>query len=114
MLDATAEYISKDDTRHGMYIVTFVECTQVDIMDLNSYDSTPVDRKLRRHTRKCPGVMPKTIVWFDESGAEAKPQKMVRRSAYVKTMRQYWWTLDPRFAERAQRMYIYVKSPDPK
>ena len=97
-----------------MYIAKFAGYIRVDIMDLNSNDTTPVDRKLRRHTRKCPGVMPKTIVWFDESGAEAKPQKMVRRSAYVKTMREYWWTLDPRFAERAQRMSKYVKSPDPK
>lgn len=83
-------------------------------MDLNDYDITPLDRKLRRHTRRVPGVMPKTIVWFDEDGAEAKPQKMVRRSVYVKTMRDYWRTLDPQFRERAQRMSIYVKSPDPK
>ena len=107
--------------RHGTYIAMFAECIQVGIMDLNSYDTTPLDRKLRRHTRKTPGVMPKTIVWFDESGAEAKPQKMVRRSAYIKTQMDYWYYLElgqldlaVQKRKRAQRMSIYVKSPDPK
>jgi hypothetical protein len=77
-------------------------------------DNTDPGRKLRRHTRRLPGVMPKTIIWFEEVGAEAKPQKMVRRSAYVKIMRKYWRSLDPQYRERAQRMSKYVKSPDPK
>lgn len=114
VVDVIVECTTKADTRHGMYTAIFADCTQVDIMDLKSEDTTNADRKLRRHTRKCPGVMPKTIVWFDEDGAEAKPQKMVRRSVYVKTMRDYWRTLDPQYRERAQRMSIYVKSPDPK
>ena len=97
-----------------MYIARFAECTQVDIVDLNRFDTTNAARKMRRMTRGIPGTMPKSIIWFDESGAEAKPQKMVRRSAYVKTMRDYWRTLDPQYRERAQRMSIYVKSPDPK
>lgn len=97
-----------------MCIAKFAGCTQVDIVELNNYDTTNVDRKLRRMTRRMPGTMPKSIIWFEEVGAEAKPQKMVRRSAYVKTMHEYWRTLDPQYRERAQRMSIYVKSPDPK
>ena len=114
VVDVIVECISKADTRHGMYIARFAECTQVDIVDLNRFDTTNAVRKMRRMTRGIPGTMPKSIIWFDESGAEAKPQKMVRRSAYVKTMRDYWRTLDPQYRERAQRMSIYVKSPDPK
>ena len=83
-------------------------------MEINRYDTTNADRKLRRMTRRCDGIMPKSIIWFDEDGAEAKPQKMVRRSVYVKTMRDYWRTLDPQYRERAERMSIYTKSPDPK
>jgi len=114
VVDVIGECISKADTRHGMYTAILADCTQVGIMDLKSEDTTNADRKLRRTTRRLPGTMPKSIIWFDESGAEAKPQKMVRRSAYVKTMREYWRTLDPQYRERAQRMSIYVKSPDPK
>ena len=86
VVDVIGECTSKADMRHGMYIAMFAGCTQVDIMDLNRYDTTNADRKLRRMTRRTPGIMPKSIIWFDEGGAEAKPQKMVRRSAYVKTM----------------------------
>lgn len=114
VVDVIVEFISKDATRHGMYIATLAGCTQVDIMDLNSFDTTPLGRKFRRYTRGRDTGMFKTIIWFDDSGAEAKPQKMVRRSAYVKTMRDYWRTLNPQYRERAQRMSIYVKSPDPK
>lgn len=73
-------------------------------------DRTDPHRKMRRHTRRMPGVMPKTIVWFEEVGAERKPQKMrkVMRSAYKKTMMEYWWSLDPRYAKRAQTMRVYT------
>lgn len=114
VVDVIGECISKADTRHGMCTAMFAGCTRVDIMDLNRFDTTNADRKLRRMTRRMPGIMPKSIIWFEEVGAEAKPQKMVRRSVYVKTMRDYWRTLDPQYRERAQRMSIYVKSPDPK
>ena len=114
VVDVIGECISKADTRHGMYIAILADCTQVDIVELNRFDTTNADAKLRRTTRRMPGVMPKSILWLDESGAEAKPQKMVRRSAYVKTMREYWRTLEPQYRERAQRMSIYVKDPDPK
>ena len=83
-------------------------------MEINDRDTTNADRKLRRMTRRLPGTMPKSIIWFDESGAEAKPQKMVRRSAYRKMMIEYWATLRPEFRERAERMSKYVKDPDPK
>ena len=121
VVDVTGECISKADTRHGMCIVIHADCIQVDIVDLNRFDTTNADRKLRRTTRRLPGTMPKSIIWFDESGAEAKPQKMTIRSTYKKLQMDYWYYLElgqldraVQKRERAQRMYKYVKSPDPK
>ena len=77
---------------------------------MEKIDRTDTNRKMRRHTRRCPGVMPKTIIWFEEVGAERIPQKSIKvmRSAYKKTMMEYWWTLDPRYAKRAQTMRVYT------
>lgn len=77
-------------------------------------DNTDINRKLRRHTRRCPGVMPKTIIWFEEVGAERIPQKSIKimRSAYKKTVANYWRTLDTRYLDRAQRMRVYTKSSE--
>lgn len=77
-------------------------------------DNTDINRKLRRHTRRCPGVMPKTIIWFEEVGAERIPQKSIKimRSAYKKTVANYWRILDTRYLDRAQRMRVYTKSSE--
>jgi len=90
-------------------------------MDLKRIDDTNPRRKLRRTRSRIPGVMYKTRVWFDEVGAEAKPQKMILRAAYKKTQMEYWYYLEHgqpdravQSRERAQHMSKYVKSPDPK
>jgi hypothetical protein len=77
-------------------------------------DRTDPYRKMRRHTRRLPGVMPKTIIWFEEVGAERIPQKSIKimRSAYKKTIDNYWRTLDPRYLDRAQRMRHYTQSSE--
>ena len=79
-------------------------------MDLKENDDTNPHRKMRRITRRLPGVMYKTRVWFEEVGAERIPQKSIKvmRSAYKKTMMEYWWTLDPKYAKRAQEMRVYT------
>jgi hypothetical protein len=105
----------------GTCIAMFAGLRQGDIMDLAEVDTTNPHRKMRRTRSRIPGVMYKTRVWFEEVGAEAKPQKMVRRSAYLKTQDNYWYYLElgqldraVLNRERAQRISIYVKSPDPK
>lgn len=91
-------------------------------VDLLSWDNTNPARKLRRTIVRIPGVMYKTRVWFDEVGAERIPQKSIKtmRSAYKKTIGSYWYYLElgntdlaAKYAERAQHMSKYVKSPDP-
>ena len=79
-------------------------------MDLAKNDETNPHRKMRRHTRRLAGRRYKTIIWFDEVGAERIPQKSIKvmRSAYKKTMMEYWWTLDPKYAKRAQTMRVYT------
>jgi hypothetical protein len=105
----------------GTYTAMYAGCTQVGTMDLKRIDDTNPERKLRRTKSRIPGVMYKTRVWFDEVGAEAKPQKMTIRSAYKKTQMDYWYYLElgqldraVQSRERAQRISKYVKSPDPK
>ena len=91
-------------------------------MDLKAIDDTNPLRKLRRHTRRLAGRRTKTIIWFDESGAERIPQKSIKtmRSAYKKTIWEYWYWIDKGqpdraapYCKRAQHMSKYVKSPDP-
>lgn len=91
-------------------------------MDLKESDTTNPHRKMRRWTRRTPGIMYKTQVWFEEVGAERIPQKSIKimRSAYKKTIQEYWYWIDKgqpdraaQYAERAQHMSKYVKSPDP-
>ena len=122
MLDATAESISKGATHPGMCIVMFAGSRQGDTMDLKESDQTNPHRKMRRHTRRLDGTMSKTIIWFETIGAERIPQKSIKimRSAYKKTIQEYWYWIDKgqpdraaRYAERAQHMSKYVKSPDP-
>jgi hypothetical protein len=81
-------------------------------MELKRSDNTNPHRKMRRHTRKCGGVRYKTIIWFEEVGAERIPQKSINvmRSAYKKTLKEYWRTLDPLYIIRAQRMRMYTKN----
>jgi hypothetical protein len=101
----------------GMSTAMFAGLRQVDIMDLKSSDDTVPGRKLRRHTRRLGGDRINTIIWFEEVGAERNTSEkvsQVMRSAYKKTMLEYWATLRPEFAERAQHMTKYVKSPDPE
>jgi hypothetical protein len=89
---------------------------------LREWDNTDPARKMRRTTVRIPGVMYKTRVWFEEVGAERIPQKSIKimRSAYKKVMGSYWYYLElgnldlaAKYAERAQHMSKYVKSPDP-
>ena len=91
-------------------------------MDLKVSDDTNPHRKMRRTTRRLPGVMYKTRIWFEEVGAERIPQKSIKimRSAYKKTMGSYWYYLQlgrpelaAQYRDRAQHMSKYVKSPDP-
>ena len=91
-------------------------------MDLKKIDTTDPQRKLRRHTRRLGGVRINTIIWFEEVGAERIPQKSIKimRSAYKKVIGSYWYYLElgnpdaaAKYAERAQHMSKYVKSPDP-
>jgi len=84
-------------------------------MDLAKNDDTNPHRKMRRHTRRLAGRRYKTIIWFDEVGAERIPQKSIKkitRSVYKKQMREYWRTLCPERIARAQRMRVYTKSED--
>jgi hypothetical protein len=83
-------------------------------MDLAKYDETDPLRKSRRHTRRLAGRRYKTIIWFEEVGAERIPQKSIKivRSAYKKTIREYWRTLCPDMLARAQRMRVYTDSGD--
>ena len=122
MLDATGVSITRGDMRLGMCIVMSAGSRQVDIMDLKESDQTNPHRKMRRHTRRLAGRRSKTIIWFEELGAERIPQKSIKimRSAYKKTMGSYWYYLTlgrpdqaAKYAERAQHMSKYVKSPDP-
>ncbi len=92
-------------------------------MDLKKIDTTDTQRKLRRHTRRLGGVRINTIIWFEEVGAERIPQKSIKimRSAYKKSMYNYWYYLGrgqiesaALNRERAQHMSKYVKSPDPE
>ncbi len=99
----------------GTSIVTFVESTQVGIMDLNRFDTSPLHgvwrvTRVHPYTRK----KVKSVRWLDLDGATEIPQKTrVMRSLYRIKMQDYWWSLDPELRERAERMSIYVKNPDP-
>ena len=79
-------------------------------MDLARSDKTDPHRKMRRMRRRLDGTMYKTVIWFERHGAERIPQKSIKvmRSAYKKTMMEYWWTLDPKYAKRAQEMRVYT------
>ena len=122
MLRATAESISKVVTRLGMCIAMFAGLRQVVTMDLKESDQTNPHRKMRRHNRRLPGTMYKTIIWFEDIGAERIPQKSIKimRSAYKKTIQKYWYWIEKGqpnraapYAKRAEGMSKYVKSPDP-
>ena len=84
-------------------------------MDLRVSDDTDPNRVMRR-IRTVNGRKIKTRHYFDVIGAERIPQKSIKtiRSVYVKTMWDFWETGDPRIRERAERMFKYVKSPDPE
>ena len=106
----------------GTYIAMFAGFRQGDIMDMAESDTTNPHRKMRRYRSRIPGVMYKTRVWFEEVGAERIPQKSIKimRSAYKKVIGSYWYYLElgrpdqaAKYAERAQHMSKYVKSPDP-
>ena len=122
MLDATVEYISRGGMHLGTCIAMYAGLRQGDIMDMADVDTTDPHRKMRRYRIRVPGLTVKTRIWFDEVGAERIPQKSIKimRSAYKKTMDHYWHYINlgnpelaAEYAERAQHMSKYVKSPDP-
>jgi hypothetical protein len=83
-------------------------------MDLARADKTDPHRKMRRMKRRLDGTMYKTVIWFEWYGAERIPQKSIKimRSAYKKTIAEYWRTLDPTYMEKAQCMRMYTKPDD--
>ena len=97
---------------HGMSIVTYAGSLRGDIMEM--IDDTPLNCRLSRECWR-DGVRYKTRTLLVPDGAEGDTsEKQILRSVYKKLMIQYWATLRPEFAERAQRMSKYVKVPDPE
>jgi hypothetical protein len=96
----------------GMSIVTFVGSLRGDIME--RIDDTPLNHRLSKLCWRN-GVRYKTWTLLVPDGAEGDTsEKQIVRSVYRKMMIEYWATLRPEFAERAQRMSKYVKVPDPE
>lgn len=91
-------------------------------MDLSKYDETLLTQKWRKQCWR-DGNRIKTHMWLDEVGARrdtSENEKKIMRSAYKKTMLEYWYYLDRgqkdaaiKQRERAQRMIKYVEYPVP-
>ncbi len=101
--------------RRGRQTAMYVDLRQVVTMgiDLERFDTSCTSERWRvqcwRNGRRFNSVM-----WLDRGGAKQIPQKSIIKSNYRKLMFDYWRTLDPQHRERAQHMYKYVKSPDPR